>query len=39
LYARARLEVDEVNILRGILSVTTEYNARLKARYKQEEEQ
>ena len=39
LYARARLEADEVNILRGILSVTTEYNARLKARYKQEEEQ
>lgn len=39
LYARARLEADEVNILRGILSVTTEYNARLKNRYKQEEEQ
>lgn len=38
LYARARLEADEVNILRGILSVTTEYNARLKARYQQEEE-
>ncbi len=33
LYARARLESDEINILRGILSVTTEYNARLKARY------
>ena len=36
LYARARLESDEVNILRGILSVTVEYNARLKARYQQE---
>lgn len=36
LYARARLEPDEINILRGILSVTTEYNARLKARYQQE---
>jgi len=36
LYARARLEADEINILRGILSVTTEYNARLKARYKQD---
>lgn len=36
LYARARLESDEINILRGILSVTTEYNARLKARYRQD---
>ncbi len=36
LYARARLEQDEINILRGILSVTTEYNARLKSRYQQE---
>ncbi len=36
LYARARLEPEEVNILRGILSVTTEYNARLKTRYQQE---
>jgi tRNA/rRNA methyltransferase len=33
LYARSRLEPEEVNILRGILSVTTEYNARLKKRY------
>lgn len=33
LYARARLEPEEVNILRGILSVTTGYNARLKKRY------
>ncbi|MFA6970532.1 MAG: RNA methyltransferase [Gallionella sp.] len=38
LYARARLESDEVNILRGILSVTTEYNARLKARYLQDKD-
>lgn len=36
LYARARLESDEINILRGILSVSTEYNARLKNRYNQE---
>jgi tRNA/rRNA methyltransferase len=36
LYARARLEPEEVNILRGILSVTTEYNARLKSRYQEE---
>jgi tRNA/rRNA methyltransferase len=36
LYSRARLESDEINILRGILSVTTEYNARLKMRYQQE---
>ena len=36
LYARTRLEPEEVNILRGILSVTTEYNARLKLRYSQE---
>ncbi len=30
LYARARLEQEEVNILRGILSAATGYNARLK---------
>ena len=36
LYARTRLEQDEINILRGILSVATEYNARLRARYIQE---
>ena len=36
LYARARLEPDEINILRGILSVTTEYNARLAKRYLEE---
>ncbi|HEU0189441.1 MAG TPA: RNA methyltransferase [Gallionella sp.] len=36
LYARARLEQEEVNILRGILSVTTEYNARLEKRYMEE---
>ncbi len=38
LYARARLEADEVNILRGVLSVTTEYNARLKTRYDEEQQ-
>ena len=38
MYARARLESDEINILRGILSVTTEYNARLKSRYLQDQE-
>ncbi len=38
LYARARPESDELNILRGILSVTTEYNARLRERYVQENE-
>jgi tRNA/rRNA methyltransferase len=38
LYARARLETDEINILRGILSVTTEYNARLKVRYMQDKD-
>jgi len=36
LYARARLEQEEINILRGILSVATEYNARLKLRYQRE---
>jgi tRNA/rRNA methyltransferase len=36
LYARARLEQEEINILRGILSVTSEYNARLKAHYQEE---
>jgi len=36
LYARARPEPEEINILRGILSVTTEYNARLKTRYQEE---
>jgi len=36
LYARTRLEQEEVNILRGILSVTTEYNARLGKRYLEE---
>lgn len=36
LYARARLEAEEVNLLRGILTVTTEYNARLKKRYQDE---
>ena len=36
LYARARLEQEEVNILRGILSVATGYNARLRKRYQEE---
>jgi tRNA/rRNA methyltransferase len=36
LYSRTRLEDEEINILRGILTVATEYNARLKARYQQE---
>lgn len=36
LFARARLEQEEVNILRGILSVTTGYNARLRKRYMEE---
>ena len=36
LYARTRLEQEEVNILRGILGVTTGYNARLKKRYLEE---
>ena len=29
LYARARLEQEEINILRGVLTATTEYNAKL----------
>ena len=36
LYARARLEQEEVNILRGILSAATEYNVRLKQDYRNE---
>ncbi len=36
LYARARPEPEEINILRGILSMTTGYNARLKSRYLKE---
>jgi tRNA/rRNA methyltransferase len=36
LYSRARLEDEEINILRGMLTVTTEYNARLRERYNQE---
>lgn len=36
LYSRTRLEDEEINILRGMLTVTTEYNARLKERYNQE---
>ena len=36
LYSRTRLEDEEINILRGILTVATEYNARLKRRYSEE---
>ena len=36
LFARARPEEEEINILRGILTVATEYNARLKKRYSEE---
>jgi tRNA/rRNA methyltransferase len=36
LFARARLEEEEINILRGILSVATGYNAQLKARYQED---
>ena len=36
LFSRTRLEDEEINILRGMLTVTTEYNARLRERYKQE---
>jgi tRNA/rRNA methyltransferase len=30
LYARARLEPEEINILRGILTLTTQYHGQLK---------
>jgi len=36
LFSRTRLEEEEINLLRGILSVTTEYNARLRKRYQEE---
>jgi tRNA/rRNA methyltransferase len=36
LYSRTRLEDEEINILRGMLTVATEYNARLKRRYSEE---
>jgi tRNA/rRNA methyltransferase len=36
LYSRTRLEDEEINILRGMLTVATEYNARLKKRYAEE---
>ena len=36
LYSRTRLEDEEINILRGMLTVATEYNARLKRRYVEE---
>lgn len=39
LYARARLEQEEVNILRGILSAATGYNARLRQDHGNKQEQ
>jgi len=36
LYARTRLEQEEINILRGILTLTTEYHGKLKQRVKQD---
>lgn len=36
LFARTRLEEEEINILRGVLSAATAYNARLKKRYAKE---
>ncbi|ADE12486.1 RNA methyltransferase [Sideroxydans lithotrophicus] len=36
LYSRTRLEDEEINILRGMLTVATEYNARLRKRYLEE---
>jgi tRNA/rRNA methyltransferase len=35
LYARARLEQDEINILRGILTLTTEYHTKQNRKLKQ----
>lgn len=34
LYARARLEPEEINILRGILTLTTQYHGKLKQKVK-----
>jgi tRNA/rRNA methyltransferase len=36
LYARTRLEHEEINILRGILTLTTEYHGKLKQRVKED---
>lgn len=36
LYARARLEQEEINILRGILTLTTSYHGKLRQRVKQD---
>ena len=36
LFSRTRLEDEEINILRGVLSTATAYNARLKKRYAEE---
>jgi tRNA/rRNA methyltransferase len=35
LYARARLEPEEINILRGILTLTTQYHGKLKQEFKE----
>jgi tRNA/rRNA methyltransferase len=35
LYARARLESEEINILRGILTLTTQYHGKLKQEFKE----
>jgi tRNA/rRNA methyltransferase len=36
LYARARLEPEEINILRGILTLTTQYHGKLKLEVKED---
>ncbi len=36
LYARARLESEEINILRGILTLTTQYHGKLKQEVKED---
>jgi TrmH family RNA methyltransferase len=36
LYARARLEPEEINILRGILTLTTQYHGKLKQKVKED---
>jgi tRNA/rRNA methyltransferase len=36
LYARARLEPEEINILRGILTLTTQYHGKLKQEVKED---
>jgi tRNA/rRNA methyltransferase len=36
LYARTRLEQEEINILRGILTLTMTYHGKLKQRVKED---